>query len=145
MILTPCFVREWMQQQYKTYGLEGWTFEFDRAKTRAGLCNYAKKRITISWHFLTNPQVSEGIIVDIMKHELAHALTPGHGHNDVWKMVAQSLGCTGNRCCPAFSTPKYVGRCACHGKVVTRHRLTRRRPMCKKCNCSFLFAHATTS
>ncbi len=134
-------VRALMEVQFKVLGLVGWTFGLDRAKARAGLCNYAKKRITISRHYLA--RAAEADILDILLHELAHALTPGHGHNDVWRNVAVSLGCSGRRCCASFMEPAYVGFCACQGNVVTRHRLTLRRPVCKKCKCHFFFFFST--
>lgn len=130
-------VRAWMEVQFKVLGLAGWSFGLDRAKARAGLCNYAKKRITISRHYLE--MAAETDILDILWHELAHALTPGHGHNDLWKNVALSLGCSGRRCCPSFVEPAYIGFCGCEGNVVARHRLTLRRPVCKRCKCFFVF------
>jgi hypothetical protein len=82
--------------------------------------------------------------VDVLLHELAHALTPGHGHDDVWKNVAQALGCSGHRCCPAFVEPSYLGFCACDGNVVSRHRLTLRRPVCRKCKRCFVFSFSSS-
>jgi len=131
------FLHSWMEVHYKVLGLAGWTFGLDRAKARAGLCNYAAKKITISRHFLKKAAPTD--IADVVLHELAHALTPGHGHNEVWRNVAICLGSTGHRCCKAFADPTYFGFCACNGNVVTRHRLTSRRPVCKKCKCFFAF------
>lgn len=84
--------------QLKFYGLsdKGWFFEFDRATSRLGQTNYAKRRITISKHF-TGAATSEEF-EQVLIHEMAHALLPvSEGHGRLWKMKAASLGYTGGR------------------------------------------------
>ena len=38
----------WAEALIRLHLNEGWQFTFDNAKTRAGLCNYTHKRISVS-------------------------------------------------------------------------------------------------
>lgn len=75
----------------------GWTFEFDRARKRFGVCNYTYRRIQLS-----APAVelnAEEQVRDTILHEIAHALAgPAAGHGWQWRSLARSIGCTGDRC-----------------------------------------------
>ena len=41
-------VRQWADALIRLHLDPSWTFAFDNARTRAGLCNYDKKRISVS-------------------------------------------------------------------------------------------------
>lgn len=73
-----------------------WTFGFDRAVRRAGLCDAARKRITVSRHLVARADEEE--VRQVLLHEIAHAIA-GHraGHGAVWRAVAGRIGCTGSR------------------------------------------------
>jgi len=79
---------------------KGWKFEFDRATSRLGSCNYLHKKITLSKHMT---QAAEYHLVEqTLLHEIAHASLPYHdsngkktGHGKLWKEKAASLGYTG--------------------------------------------------
>lgn len=78
----------------KEHGLDGWTFHVvsSTSKRNIGYCSAWRKKIAIQAHFffaMTAAQVEETIL-----HELAHALTPGEGHNKVWRAKAIELGDT---------------------------------------------------
>ena len=77
-------------------GLTNWKFRFDRTKLRVGHCDFSIKTITMSKPlFLLNSQTQ---FHDTLMHEIAHAIVGvGHGHDDVWKTKAVSLGCNGQR------------------------------------------------
>jgi predicted SprT family Zn-dependent metalloprotease len=75
----------------------GWTFAFDNAKRRAGACDYARRRITVSRHLAANA-ADEEAVGQVLLHEIAHALA-GHaaGHGPRWRLVARRIGYTGSR------------------------------------------------
>lgn len=74
----------------------GWTFAFDNAKRRLGVCKYGTKQITIS-RFMVGA-ADEETVRQTMLHEIAHALVgKGAGHGPVWKAKAASIGYTGKR------------------------------------------------
>ncbi len=84
----------------REHGLDGWTVVADRAKTRAGVCRFARRQIGISGPLTALH--SEGEVRDTVLHEIAHALVgPEHGHDAVWRATAVRIGCSGERCVPA--------------------------------------------
>jgi len=93
--------------------------ELDRSKSRLGLCNHTKKKITISKNFVE--QQDWDVIKNTVLHEIAHALVgPNHGHNHVWRQQAMAIGCNGMRCSNVkLDVPaKYEAFCAGCDKVV---------------------------
>jgi len=76
--------------------LDGWGFQFDRATHRFGQCRSGDKMITLSRPlvFLNTPERVRLTII----HEVAHALTPGHHHDWVWKQKCKELGGDAKRC-----------------------------------------------
>src|SRR6478736_3287909 len=81
------------QELMREHGLtqRGWTFDWDRAVKRFGVCKHSERSITISRKLtLTNP---ESEFRSTMIHEIAHALVGGgHGHGPVWRSMHRSLG-----------------------------------------------------
>jgi len=73
----------------------GWTFKFDRSVRRFGQCNYTDRTISLS-EKLTELNTEE-VVKETLLHEIAHALTRGCHHNHIWKAVAKSIGCSGER------------------------------------------------
>ena len=73
-----------------------WSFGFDNAKTRAGLCNYTNKRITVSKYLAARYEDDE--IHQVLLHEVAHAIAGTRaGHGARWKSIAAELGYEGKR------------------------------------------------
>jgi predicted SprT family Zn-dependent metalloprotease len=73
-----------------------WKFEIDNAQQRMGCCQYKRKVISFSKHFIYSDW-SE--IEDTLLHEVAHALVGrGHGHDEVWKSMAARLGAKPEAC-----------------------------------------------
>lgn len=70
---------------------ESWKFSWSKRKTCWGLCNYKTKTIQLS-SFLFTPQVSYRDVKETIIHEIAHALTPYHGHDWIWKKKCRELG-----------------------------------------------------
>jgi hypothetical protein len=74
---------------------EGWSFKWNNSKRNFGLCRYSSKTIELS-RVLSEHQTSDQI-KDTIVHEIAHALTPGSGHGQKWKLMAMKLGIEPNR------------------------------------------------
>lgn len=84
-------VRQLAAQLLAEHGLEGWKFAFDRARTRAGLCNYQAQRISLSSHYVAISSFEDSR--QVLLHEIAHALVgKAHGHGRVWRAKASSIG-----------------------------------------------------
>ena len=103
---------------------KGWSFEFDTAKRRFGVCRYESKVIGLSKPLtMANDLVQ---VKDTILHEIAHALCPGHGHDSVWKKMCVEIGAKPERCYTAEDTNMIAGKyravCGGCGKEHTRHK-----------------------
>lgn len=125
----------------KIHGLPSdWNIVCDRARRRAGLCHFGKRRISLSRYMLENPAISSSEIKNIILHEIAHALV-GHaaGHGPIWQAKAIEIGCDGKRCHNlVLSTPKDIITCPCgavHIPVYRRSKLFKNMEyrICKQC------------
>lgn len=84
------------QELFDAHSLDTWTFEYDRAGRRYGLCKHRDRVITMSAFMVAVNPIEESI--DTLLHEMSHAIVgPGHGHNHVWRRKAIELGCSGSR------------------------------------------------
>ena len=116
----------------------GWSFDFDWAKRRAGLCNYTERRISLSRHFVASHNLEQA--TQVILHEIAHALAgSAAGHGAQWKAVAKSLGyrfekIDGNLI--AQNTASWVGLCPA-GHPHYRFREPTRKASCAKCSPGF--------
>lgn len=103
-----------------------WTFGFDLAPARGGVCRAADREIRLSVPFVLRAPVAE--IQNTILHEIAHAVVgPEHGHDAVWKAKAQEIGCSGSRghaIQPQVAA--WVGTCNGCGRQWQRQRLQRR-------------------
>jgi hypothetical protein len=119
-----------------------WSFGFDNAKTRAGLCNFTAKRITVSRYLASRYEDDE--IHQILLHEVAHALAgPRAGHGPRWQLTARELGYEGKRLHPgaiADELAPWVGTCP-SGHVHYRYRKPLKQLSCGRCSRSFSAAH----
>jgi predicted SprT family Zn-dependent metalloprotease len=76
--------------------LPTWSFGFDHARTRAGCCHYAQRRITLSRCLL--PYLGPDAVEQTLLHEIAHAQAgAAAGHGLAWRRAADRLGYTGRR------------------------------------------------
>jgi predicted SprT family Zn-dependent metalloprotease len=82
---------------FERHGLSGWRLEVSaRLKRTLGLCDYRRRSIRVNAFYAENNP--EGVVLNTLRHEVAHALTPGHGHDRTW-VAAVRLGCTASRVC----------------------------------------------
>ena len=111
-----------------------WSFGFDHAKRRAGLCNYTDKRITVSRHLALRYEDDE--IHQVLLHEVAHAVAgPRAGHGRRWLLTARELGYTGGRTHDgpvAIEHARWVGTCP-GGHEHVRFRRPSRPVSCGRC------------
>lgn len=115
-----------------------WSFGFDHAKKRAGLCNYTAKRITVSRYLAARYDDDE--IHQILLHEVAHAIAgPRAAHGPKWRQVAAELGYVGRRTHDgeiADDLAPWVGRCPA-GHEHYRYRRPTRPLSCGICRRGF--------
>lgn len=115
-----------------------WTFRFDSAKTRAGLCDYTHKRISVSRYLAGRYEDDE--IHQVLLHEVAHAMAGSRaGHGPRWKSIARELGYDGKRThdgAIADELAPWLGRCPA-GHIYYRYRKPTRPLACGKCGRGF--------
>jgi len=110
------------------YDLEDWSFEWSSQKVRVGECNYTKKTIRYSTHYLAKTPDSE--IEDTIRHEIAHALAfvrygRSQHHNHIWKMIAREVGASPTRCTSIAETTanyNFMLECPTCGRTWFRYR-----------------------
>lgn len=119
-----------------------WSFGFDHARTRAGLCNFTDHRISVSRHLAAKYEDDE--IHQILLHEVAHAIAgPRAGHGAKWKAVAADLGYDGKRThdgSAANELAPWIGLCPA-GHEHFRFRRPAKPLSCGVCGRGFSRAH----
>lgn len=122
-----------------------WSFGFDHAKRRAGLCNYTDKRITVSRHLAVRYDDDE--IHQVLLHEVAHAIAGSQaGHGPQWKAVCEELGYVGGRLLDggaAAELAPWQGVCP-NGHVHHRYKRPTRTQSCGSCSRGFNTAFQIT-
>ncbi len=127
----------------------GWTFTFDRARTRLGLCSWRRGRVRVKQISLSrflSERLGWAIMEDVARHEIAHALdfeTRGRSaHDAVWKAWAVRCGAdpTTRYEGPLGDDPRspLLGACpdAACGYVRPLYRAPLRVPICADCRRS---------
>jgi predicted SprT family Zn-dependent metalloprotease len=131
-------VRTWANALIALHLDEAWSFGFDNARTRAGLCNYTHKRITVSRHLAA--RFDDDDIHQVLLHEVAHAIAGARaGHGPTWKSTARELGYVGSRLHDgpiAEDLAPWVGTCPA-GHVHYRYRRPGRVLACGTCSRRF--------
>lgn len=120
----------------------GWTFGFDRARTRLGCCSWGPsggKRISISRPFAE--AYGWALMEDVVRHEIAHALdVDGRrrtDHGPRWKAWARRCGADPTRLYDGGEEvrlpPKYVAVCPACGDQSEYYRKPRHASACSDC------------
>jgi predicted SprT family Zn-dependent metalloprotease len=138
-------VRHWADALIALHLDPTWSFAFDHAKTRAGLCNYTDKRISVSRYLAGRYEDDE--IHQVLLHEVAHAMAgPRSGHGPKWKAVAADLGYVGKRThdgAIATEFAPWLGTCPA-GHEHYRYKTPTRPLSCGKCGRGFSMANLIT-
>lgn len=139
-------VRVWAEALIRLHlDPDEWSFGFDHAKRRAGLCNFTARRITVSRHLALRFDDDE--IHQILLHEVAHALAgPSAGHGPQWKRIAAEIGYAGGRTHDgeiAHELAPWIGHCP-GGHEHVRFRRPTRQSSCARCARGFSPAHLIT-
>lgn len=125
-------------RKMEEYGLleRGWSFEFDGASTRFGLCHFGRKVISVSEPLVllnAEPECRETVL-----HEIAHALAgPRAGHGPNWAEACRRVGVEPKPCFRAddveMPPPKYWAVCPSCGSRAPYYRRPSRRSACTAC------------
>ena len=118
--------------------LSVWTFGFDSAKKRLGVCKYDEFLISLSRYFVDLHSLDE--IDQVLRHEVAHAIAgPKAGHSTKWKKIATEIGYQHKKISGdeiGNATAKLIGVCP-NGHTVYRHRKPKTALSCSKCAPKF--------
>lgn len=96
------------RKELDKYGLSDWHVRLtsDPNQPFLGLCVYADKCIIINAHHVDIHPTAE--VINTILHEVAHALTPGEHHNDVWEAKAIEIGCDNTLPCSHLNIPEHI-------------------------------------
>ena len=96
--------------------LKGWRLTASTMYKNGGITWYDTKRIHIARRLLRVFSTKE--IIDVVLHELAHAILPrGAGHGPKWVQLHRRLGGTGSSCCRVFRKPHAAFLCKCSQRL----------------------------
>lgn len=127
-------VRAWADALIALHLDASWTFGFDNAKRRAGLCDYTRHRISVSRYLAA--RYDDDTNHQTLLHEVAHALAgPAARHGAGWRRIARDLGYAGGVTHggeSAVELAPWVGVCPA-GHIAYRHRRPTRTTSCAVC------------
>jgi SprT protein len=132
---------QWLAESLiKEHGLDGWTFKFDNARKRGGVCVYNTRTISMSRYLV--PMWEEEQVRNTLLHEIAHALA-GHaaGHGPQWARIAREIGCNAKRTHSNATVPgKWIPWCEEHGALSHRPRHRRNSNLvCARCRTAVVW------
>lgn len=109
------------------FGLQKWKLVACRMDDKVGLCNYRKKTLFLSTVFLRGANCNYNKVRKSLIHEIAHALCPGNGHDEVWKRTCQKLGGDDRLACtmmqPGRNWSMYCRVCKWRQEYLTKPRV----------------------
>jgi len=81
------------RDEMNKHGLTNWGVRLNQNADAGflGMCMHRDKVIILSAHHIDiHPDPD---VINTIRHEIAHALTPGHSHDEVWADKAREIGC----------------------------------------------------
>ena len=122
-----------------------WSFKWSNAKKTFGTCSYGRINDTVLYGTITLSKPlcllnDETQVRDTILHEIAHALTLGHGHDNTWKRKCVEIGAKPIRCYSSDEVTrpkmKYVAICGGCQREFQKGRITRKARYSKQiCKC----------
>jgi predicted SprT family Zn-dependent metalloprotease len=108
----------------REYGLEndGWRFKWMNRSRTLGLCKYRSQEILLSASYVDLNDADH--VEQTIRHEIAHALTPGAKHGPEWVGMAYHLGVRDPKptCSANMRKGRWQALCLACGKMYDRHR-----------------------
>lgn len=92
---------QFCRNELDKHNLKDWHIRIIANMQYLGLCSYKDKCIILNAHHCDIHPDEE--IQDTIRHEIAHALTPGENHSEVWADKAREIGCTNTFPCSHLS------------------------------------------
>ena len=134
-----------LREELNKHGLLDWTVRLNQnAESRfLGMCSYKDKCIILSAHHIDiHPDPD---VINTIRHEVAHALTPGHAHDGVWAAKAREIGCDNTLPCSNLSlSPEIINAIRSGADVevtfdeqvirTPKYHVTRLQDKCPVCN-----------
>jgi predicted SprT family Zn-dependent metalloprotease len=115
-----------------------WSFGWDSAKRRLGVCKYDEQRISLSRYLIDLHPLED--VRQVILHEVAHAMCgPRVGHGRKWKDTATKLGYRHEKISGeeiGNATARYAGVCP-NGHNSYRHRKPKTQLSCSRCSNRF--------
>lgn len=92
-LMTRHEAAQYTRDELNKHGLQEWGVRLNQNADGhfLGLCSYKDKVIILNAHHIDIHPTPD--VVNTIKHEIAHALTKGHGHDDTWASKAREIGC----------------------------------------------------
>lgn len=76
---------------YSIPELQDWKVEVRPLDSAKGLCHYSKQTIRLDTKYAISTHIK--YLLNTIRHEIAHALTPYDSHGELWERTAKALGC----------------------------------------------------
>jgi hypothetical protein len=100
---------EFARQEMIKWGLKDWSLRLNQNAQSGflGMCMHKDKCIILSAHHIDIHPTPD--VVNTIRHEIAHALTIGHAHDEVWEAKAREVGCDNtNKCSNLSLSPEII-------------------------------------
>lgn len=131
-----------LREELNKHNLTNWKAALVPNDKIAGMCIYKEKKIVLSsFHVDCMPELE---VRDTILHEIAHILTPGCGHNEIWQAKATELGAKPRACSDYANDPRVLDAIRSGAQVemstveevIQRpvFRVTRLQDKCEKCD-----------